>query len=340
MTTTRHLMLRAVAVTVASALLSVPVVLASAKDEQAFVIRDSRVTESSGLARDTRAKLYWTVNDSGDQGTVYGLTTSGDVRGIIGFRARPVDVEAVAMSGQRLYVGDIGDNLRRRDMVTVYWFDNPRADNRTVPYRAYDFSYPDGPHDAETLLVDDSGRLYVVTKEAKGGIYVAPREPSRQGVNKLRRVGDAPAFVTDGVFLPGGDRIALRTYVSVVMLDGKTYRQVAQAATPFQKQGESVAVSLDGKSLLVGSEGKRAPVLQVAIPRSGGEAPAGAVKPPASAKPTPTPSATDPGAEEDSDVEVEADPPAQRTGTILALSLAGLVALIAGLVVVGARSRS
>lgn len=336
MTSTRHGLLRAGAVTVAIGMLSVSPMLASAKDEQAFEIRDSRVTESSGLARDTGAKLYWTVNDSGDQGTVFGLTPSGDVRGIIGFRARPTDVEAVAMSGRRLYVADIGDNLRRRAGVTVYWFDNPRADNRTVPYRAYDFSYPDGPHDAETLLVDGQGRLYVVTKEAKGGIYAAPRSPSRQRVNKLTRVADAPAFVTDGVFLPGGDRIALRTYVSVVMLDGSTYRTVAQAATPFQKQGESVAVSLDGKSLLVGSEGKRSPVLQVAIPQGTGDAPTGASKPPASASPSATPSAA---AEPEPEEPEDSEPTAQRTGTILALSLAGLVALIAGIVVVGARSR-
>ena len=114
-------------------------------------------------------------------------------------------------------------------------------------YKAYDFSYPDGPHDAETLLVDGDGRLFIVTKGAEGGIYAAPSSPSRQGVNELERVGDAPAFVTDGTVLPDG-RFALRTYVSVEIVDPDSYEVVARAATPAQKQGESITTTFDGKA--------------------------------------------------------------------------------------------
>src|SRR3954452_11468538 len=61
----------------------------------AFTITDSRITESSGLARDRDHGLYWTVNDSGDSATVYGLDPSGSVLGTVNFRAQVSDVEAV-----------------------------------------------------------------------------------------------------------------------------------------------------------------------------------------------------------------------------------------------------
>lgn len=341
MTTRRRRPLRASTCALMIALGSLPLAsagMAEAKEDQGFTIRDLRVTRSSGLARDVDAQLYWTVNDTGSQGTVFGIDPQGNVQGIFGFRAKPEDVEAVAMHDRRLYVADIGDRRRARSMVTVYYFDNPRPDNRTVPYRAYDFSYPDGPHDAQTLLVDGRGRLYVVTKERRGAIYVAPRQPSRQGVNQLRRVADAPAFVTDGVFLATGNRIALRTYVSVLVLDGKTYQTVARAATPWQKKGESVALGLKGTSLLLGSEGARSAIQQVPVPDTVASAPTAGSEPPAS--PSPSPSTSPSAAQNDpaDPANEDSGTPISRTGTLLALTLAALVALVAG-VVVAARRR-
>jgi hypothetical protein len=333
MTTTRSRLGRAVAVPLVVVLSCAPAGLAVAADPVAFAIEDPRITESSGLATDREAGAYWTVNDSGAQGTVYGLNSRGAVRSVLSYRAAPVDVEAVAVHDGRLYVADIGDNGGRRPFVSVHFFDNPPAGDRTVAYRSYDFAYPDGPHDAETLLVDGSGRLYLVTKGLQAGIYVAPAQPSRQGVNQLRRVADAPAYVTDGVFLPGGRQIALRTYVSVLLLDAQTYRVTARDVVPLQRQGESLTVSLDGRSLLIGSEGRQSPVLQIPVPAAMGDVPDGANQPP-SASPTATPSQS----QEDPDPDDVPTPQASRTGSILALSLAGLVALVAGVVVAARRS--
>ena len=65
-----------------------------------FTITDSRITKSSGLARDTGGNLYWTANDSGTNGVAYGLTSKGKVRGSLTFRAQPEDVEAVAVHAE------------------------------------------------------------------------------------------------------------------------------------------------------------------------------------------------------------------------------------------------
>jgi hypothetical protein len=300
---------------------------AAAEDTVAFTIRDPRITESSGLARDVAGRLYWTVNDSGAGGVVYGLEPDGRLRGTFSYRATPTDVEAIAVHGNRLYVADIGDNNGDRDVVTVYYFLNPRAAGLTVTYNAYDFRYPDGPHDAETLLVDNAGRLYLVTKGIKGGIYAAPQAPTRTGTNELRRVADAPALVTDGVFLPDGRSVALLTYGSIQILDAASYRPVASAPVPAaQRQAESLAVSLDGNALLVGSEGRRSRVYSVPIPA--GAAPT----PTASTESTATTAPSDSGADE-SDTDSEPTPTAGRRGTLLAVGLAAVVAVVAGVVV-------
>ena len=240
--------------------------VAASEDTVAFTIDDTRITESSGLAADPGGSLYWTVNDSGDRGVAYGIGLDGTVQGTLNFRAQPRDVEAVAVHGDELYVADIGDNTSKRSFVRVYFFTNPRANGLTVTYQAYDFRYPDGPHNAETLLVDESGRLFIVAKGGKAGIYEAPADPKRKGVNKLEKVGSAPSNVTDGTFLPGGERIALLTYSSVQVIDANNYQVVDSVPIPEQPQAESLTLSLDQESLLVGSEGKKSKVYSVPVP--------------------------------------------------------------------------
>ena len=91
-------------------------------------------------------------------------------------------------------------------------------------------------------------------------------QTEREGVNELEKVGSAPSNVTDGTFLPGGDRIALLTYNSVEVIDANSYQVVASAPIPDQPQAESLTLSLDQKSLLVGSEGKKSKVYSVPVP--------------------------------------------------------------------------
>jgi hypothetical protein len=298
--------------------------VAAAEDTVAFTIKDARITESSGLAVDPAGNIYWTVNDSGDRGVAYGIGLDGKVQGSLNFRAQPVDVEAVAVHDDQLYVGDIGDNNSRRSFVRVFFFDNPRANGLTVSYHAYDFRYPDEPHNAETLLVSDSGRLFIVTKERDGAIYAAPRKPDRQGVNELKKVGSAPSDVTDGTFLPGGDKIALLTYSSITVIDASTYEVLASSPIPQQRQAESLTLSLDEQSLLVGSEGSKSKVYSVPVPSA--------------ATPTPTPS-EEPQSETDVPDD-RSDAIQNQKGTLLAIGLAGFVALVAGTVVAFARKRS
>lgn len=254
-----------------------------------FVIPDDRIAQSSGLATDPANGVYWTINDSDSSGIVYALNKAGKTVGTLRYDAEPRDVESIAYSGGKLYVGDTGGNRERRTTVTVYEFAAPRPDNSAQAYRTLQFSYPDGPHDTEAMLVDGKGRFTFVTKGAEGGvIFSAPAKLSSAEPNMLTRVGDAPPYVTDGTVLADG-RLILRSYVAVFRLDPTSNEIVASAATPPLKQGESVTAPLSGRGLLIGSEGQRSEVLRVPVPSSLGRVPE--ITPPSSAsanRPTPT----------------------------------------------------
>ncbi len=153
-------------------------------------LADRAITESSGVvaSRRTGGRLLWTHNDSGDGPFVYAFGPHGEKRGT--FRLRGVDTvtdcEDIAIGpGPQagvpyLYLGDIGDNTGVRTAVshvcTVYRVPEPsvppsaRASTQAHPVltaatEAFRYVYPDGPHNAETLLVHPrTGRIYVVAK--------------------------------------------------------------------------------------------------------------------------------------------------------------------------------
>ncbi|NNM45599.1 WD40 repeat domain-containing protein [Knoellia koreensis] len=235
-----------------------------------FRILDDRVTESSGLAVSRRHPgVVWTANDSGDSGRIFAVDTrTGRTVGVHRFGAPVRDVEALAITPSgRVLVGDIGDNGRSRAVVRIFWFDEPDLGDTQGDWASWELTYPDGPHDAEALAVDPrTGRIVVVTKDSVGGVYEVPAEVSRTGVNRLRKVGAAPAVVTDAAYLPDGSGLVTRTYTSALLLDPKTFAVKASRLLPLMPQGETLVAWPCGDRLLVGTEGARSDVRVVPVP--------------------------------------------------------------------------
>lgn len=266
-------------------------------------LSDPALREVSGLVASRDDDVLWVHNDSGDGPRVYAIDHSGallasfEVQG-----AEASDWEDIALGpGRRrghddLYVGDIGDNRKVRDTVAVYRFEEPILDREAPaspllvagPAERLELRYPDGPHDAETLLVDPrSGDLFVVTKEATGrsGVYRAPAPLTPGSVAGLERVATLDlglgGLATGGDVSPEGDAIAVRTYLSVLVWgrapgegvgDALGRRPCAGPLTP-EVQGEAVGFAPDGESYFTTSEGEGSRVHRwspVARSRAGG----------------------------------------------------------------------
>jgi hypothetical protein len=202
----------------------------------------------TGVAFDPQSSQLFAVSEA-DGTNVLVADAKGTKLGSISFSADTESVQGLAMYGDSLYVGDVGDPKGKRSKITVYKL-APQVGNQS--YSSYDFRYPDGSHDAKSVLVSGKGRIYVVTAGENPGIYYADLAPSRSEVNKLSRASDAPAGVTDAVFLPDGVTMVLRTGSGVQVVDASTWETRATAAYEGAPDGESIT-TLGADKILVGA---------------------------------------------------------------------------------------
>lgn len=268
-------------------------------------IKNPSVTESSGLvASRTLPGAYWTHNDSGDGPFIYAINTRGNSLGVFrvtGANARDWEDISIGPGPQPnrtyLYIGDIGDNGEKRDDIVVYRVAEPdlksaakgstkAKPNTTEPAEAIRLKYPDGKHDAETLLVHPTtGNLYIVTKVtfANPVVYeaAAPLTPGK--TITMKRIGEVhvPSIfggaLTGGSVSPDGRRVALCDYFQgyelVLPARSTNFDDIwKEKMTGFdlgkRQQGESIAYRLDGNALLATSEGKEFDLIQVERRRS------------------------------------------------------------------------
>jgi hypothetical protein len=275
-------------------------ILAYGQPTTLATIKDKSISESSGLvASRTTPGAYWTHNDSGDGPFIYAFDTRGDSFGtfhVTGAQARDWEDIAAGPGPQAnksyLYIGDTGDNDAVRPEVVVYRVAEPvltaatrkftkSRPGSTEPAEAIRLKYPDGPHDAEALLVHPrTGNIYIVTKVAiaNPSVYeaVAPFTPG-QSIT-MRRIGEThvPSLfggvITGGSISPDGRRVALCDYFQgyeiVLPAGASNFDDIwKQKMTGFdlgkRKQGESITYRLDGKAFLATSEGKQSPLIMV-----------------------------------------------------------------------------
>lgn len=248
--------------------LSAPAGVPSSVD---LTFADPAIVESSGLV--VRDGLYLTTNDSGDGGRVFVVDGSGETVGSTTWPSEPRDVEALAPADPGfVWVGDTGDNSQARDSIQVLKVPYGPEFQEVEP-ATYTLVYPDGAHDAETLIAQpQTGQLFVVSKDIFGGtVYAAPRELSASKPNRLRAVADSLGFATDGSFFPDGEHYVLRDYLSAAVYTFPGHEKVATFRLPNQQQGEGISVDEDD-GVHISTEGQFTDVESVRLPRSVREA--------------------------------------------------------------------
>lgn len=230
-----------------------------------FRFTDTRINESSGLV--ARNGVFVTVNDSGDVGRIFTVDGTGKTVGVTNWKPKPRDTEAVApsMTSGYIWVGDIGDNASTRSKIALIRVPS-RTGTATVTPERYLAAYPNGPHNAETLLVQPGNEaLYIVTKQTTGAaLYSVP--PLRSGVvNKLVKVAQVKGLITDGAFTPDGQHVLLRSYGRVYVYGFPSMQLLGSAQLPSQPQGEGLAIATDN-TIYLSTEGANTPVLRYTLP--------------------------------------------------------------------------
>ncbi|WP_299499446.1 hypothetical protein [Mucilaginibacter sp.] len=185
--------------------------------------------EISGVAASRmNAGILYIHNDSGNPNQVYLTDGSGTDNGTL--TLTPVgnrDWEDIAVgpgpdAGKSyVYVGDIGDNDLKYSSVFVYRFPEPDLTGKTLPFVSsvatvdqIQLKYPDGPRNAETLIVDPLTKdIYIISKESnQAKIYVARYPQSTTAVTTLTPIAQLLFNkATGGDISPDGTEILLRS---------------------------------------------------------------------------------------------------------------------------------
>lgn len=246
-------------------------------------ITDARLAELSGLV--VVGEQILALNDGGDQVVVHGLDAGCQVVDVQSAPVDPYDPEDLAVgSDGAVWVADIGDNEATRPTVALHVL---RPEGTSL----YRLTYPDGPHDAEALLLAPDGTPYVVTKEVLGssGVYRPAGAVAHGATVPMERVATVNVtltgtpggpvgragqlMITGGAVAADGSALALRTYTDAYVwplvgsdVAGALATTPVRLALPESPQGEAISFGSDARSLVVASEGLPSAVTEVMLP--------------------------------------------------------------------------
>jgi hypothetical protein len=249
-------------------------------------LSDDRIDESSGLTMSRKhADLAYTMNDEGTSPLIFGIQPSTgrtvsafDLRGAGEFK----DPEAIRLDHRgRLWLADTGDGhpgkpgkkhgRPSRESVAIAVFEEPKRGTKgSVTARRYTVTYSNGPHNVEALAIrPGTGEAFLISNDRVGRVFRLPN-PLRDGRNVARATNHLmPAFVTDATFTRDGRFVVVRTMQKshLQVFDAKTWRRVGSLEAPRMAKGESIAVEPNGRTVLLGSEGRHSPLVRVGLQR-------------------------------------------------------------------------
>jgi len=263
-------------------------------------LQNKVMSETSGIAASgINNELFYVHNDSGDTSRFFVINAEGKLFNTIYYmgdkalRRGVDDCEDIAVGpGPKpgksyIYIGDIGDNSFYKKAIVIYRIEEKArlldgTDTKAKATPIY-LRYPDGPKDAETLMIDPLEKLlYIVSKRGDAvGVYTAPLKATPGDTTTLTKrctltfSGIKPLkWITAGDISKDGQHILLKSYQEVYYWRRKENEPVWQAmqrkpSNPHyeeEKLGEAIGFSADGKGFYTTSEGVFAPIYYYKTP--------------------------------------------------------------------------
>jgi hypothetical protein len=241
--------------------------------------------EISGVAASRiNPGILYIHNDSGNPNQVYMVDATGANKGTLNIPEPNRDWEDIAVgpgpvAGKNyIYLGDIGDNNSIYPSVFIYRFEEPDLTGQTLPVTVsiakvdtIQLKYPDGPRNAETLMVDPLTKdIYIASKTSNlSNIYVAHYPQSTTTATVMTPVVQLYFNkATGGDISPDGTEILLRSNELIwywKLPAGTSISQglmMAPEVAPYadnEPQGEGIGFAADGSGYYTDTEIKGYP---------------------------------------------------------------------------------
>ncbi len=235
------------------------------------VIENETLNEASGIAASQYFNpLLWTHNDSGDKARLFALNASGGDIGTVtlaGVENRDWEDIAIGpgpvMDSSYIYIGEIGDNRAQYAIKYIYRFPEPQLNDKSrmidriiTEVDRIAFRYPDGPRDAETLMIDPENRdIYIVSKrEDQNRLYRLPYPQSTDTTIIAEMIRTLPlTSATAGDISSDGRHIVVKNYEYVYYWHREPGQSLGDALSaspktlPYQQepQGEALCWNRD-----------------------------------------------------------------------------------------------
>ena len=246
--------------------------------------------------------MFWVVNDDGPS-VLHAIDTLGRDLGRVTVKKASnrdwEDLASFSRDGAAYWlVADIGDHDGDRKDVRLYVIEEPDAgaDGVDVAWRL-EFTYPEGPRDAEAVAVDaQAEEILVLTKrDLPARLYALPLRPDRDELVHARLLADIDSLPqptreaidqapeTDSWhwqptamdLSPDGRRLAVLTYGGVYLYERpagtgwadalrRPPRVVSEDGDP---RAESVAFDATGSALYITLEQRHAPLYRLELDR-------------------------------------------------------------------------
>ncbi len=268
-------------------------------------LASDELMEASGMqASHSYAGDFFVHNDGGEP-LLYAIDESGADLGtieIVPARNKDwEDITSVPVDGRNwIVVGDIGDNMARRESIKLYFVEEPRTgqferySGQQLLKHALDLTYPDGPRDCESMAYDPVGdQILLLSKRDKPPrLYAVDLETAlTEGQMVLKFLGSMAKLRpptprdrhqwggrTDFISQPTGMDISTDGSEMVIVTYRSLYRyrrgpgedwlsvlmkRPEEILGPPAVQNEAVGYTVDGKSIYVTTEKRPAPVFRV-----------------------------------------------------------------------------
>lgn len=185
------------------------------------------IDEASGIADSKSNTGYlWVEQDSGNPPDLWLLSYSGIVQKQVHIDgAENRDWEDIAMGNgpvigeNYIYIAETGDNLAHFPDYAIYRFIEPKATEDTIfNWEKINFQYPDGSHDAEAMLLDNTTKdIYIITKRnSVSKIYKLGYPQNTATVITADSVGQFSfTGVVSAAISPDETEILVKTYSNV-----------------------------------------------------------------------------------------------------------------------------